>query len=183
MEKKYSIVLRDGKPHCVSTRTPTKWSVQKVEELIKECIEWMTAEQDNIFVEEFLVKQGWYPSLITIKIKAFQKLKPVPDLTEIYRLYSIVKKIQEMKLLKGGLTKKYDATITKLTLSHHHEYRDRIDQGANSTYFFQQNVLNQDVQGKSAAELARRYQQIIRSLPGSQSIPLPGATEIPADIE
>jgi len=163
---------------------PTKWTVEAVENLIKEMIAWLSEpEGDNIFPGEFMVKKGYYPNLISGKIKAFQNENPAPDLTEIYRLYSIAQKISEMKLVKKGLTKKYDPTITKLVLSNKYGYREGIEQAARGGLFFQQNILNPAIQDKSAAELARNYQQIVRSLPGSQSIPLPGTEEISADIE
>ena len=188
MEKKYSIVSvngKDGQPslRCKSHRVSFIWSVEKIENLIQEMLVWMNEDANNIFVQEYLIKQGWYPNLITDKIRSFQKQDPIPDLTEIYRLYSIAKKMQEMKLLKGGLTKKYDPTITKLSLSHHHAYKEHIEQAAQGGFFFQQNILNANLQDKSAADLARNYQQIVRNLPGSQSVPLPRSDEIREDTE
>jgi len=180
-------VCINGKLTCRTTRLPYKWTIERIEDVLHEMIAWMNEEQDNLFPTEFLIKQGYSPDLIAQKIRAWERMDPKdrPDLTEIYRLYSMVKKTSEMKTLKGGLTKKYDSAITKLTLSHHHGYREHIEQGAaGQSYIFQQNIINQNNdKTKSAADHARDYQQLVRGLPGGQPVPLQGPEEIRADIE
>jgi hypothetical protein len=187
MEKKYEIVLRDGKPICKTTKLSTKWTPARIEEILRDMIAWMNDPEHphNIFQTEYLLTKGLYPNFISGKIRTWEKMeeKDRPDLTEIYHLCSMAKKTSEMKVLKGGLLKKYDPTIAKLTLSQHHGYKERIEQGANNNFYVQQNILNANLQNRSATEIARRYQQNVRNLPGSQSIPLPGAEEISADIE
>jgi len=187
MERRSEIVLRNGKLTTKTTRLPTKWTVERIQGILTEMLEWMREDNDNLFPSEFLLKNGYSHDLITQKIRVWERMdeRDRPDLTEIYRLYSMAKKTSEMKTLKGGLTKKYDSAITKLTLSHHHGYREHIEQGAaGSSYIFQQNIINQNNdKTKSAADHARDYQQLVRGLPGGKPVSLQGPDEICADIE
>ena len=184
MKRKYKMILKNGKLSCKAQTLPYKWTLERVEQLLNDMIEWMKAP-DNLFPKEYLVKRGLYPGLIADKIRRWERMNEEdrPNLTEIYRLYSIVKATSEMKVLKGGLTKKYDPTITKLALSHHHGYGNHLEQGATGSIVFQQNILNAEVnKTKSDVEIIRNYQSLVRGLSSSESSQVQEPTEIRADI-
>lgn len=104
----------DGKQFSSEYQPAEKWTEKKALALGNELITWLTAEEENMFFEEFLYLNNDYylglPSYLAEKFSSFSKL------------LEKAKKIQEIKLVKYGCFDKLNATMTKFTLINNHNY-------------------------------------------------------------
>ena len=115
----------EGKQFSSDYQPKEKWTEQEALKILNELLDWLKektkkSESNNLFVQDFLViEKDLSPTL-------FNYLSDKHS--SVSRLYKKAKKIQEMKLVKLGLSNKFSATITKFVLTNHHNYRDKIDQ-------------------------------------------------------
>lgn len=95
------------------------WSDETIQLIIDGLIEWLLKDPDNIFIGEFLVNEVGISSL-----RFLEKLRERPYLGKEYRK---VKDIQEYKLLKDGLLKRYDSSLVKFVLSNKFNYAEKAE--------------------------------------------------------
>ncbi len=129
-----------------------KWTEQEAIKLAEELLAWIK-EPDHTFYEDFLcVENDYYPELISYLSNKFS-----PFLNLIKR----AKKIQEMKLIKLGISDKVATTMSIFCLKNHHDYKDRKDHNINAT-------IESDLSGLSTEELLKRAEamRIIESEKG-----------------
>lgn len=96
-----------------------KWTEEKALSLGNKLIEWLKAEEENIFFAEFLyINNDYYEELISYLTKKFKSF---------LNLIEKAKKIQEIKLMKFGCFDKLNSTMTKFTLTNNHGWKDKQD--------------------------------------------------------
>ena len=93
-----------------------KWTLESAMELGHGLLDWME-EDGNMFYQEYLcVANDYYEDLIGYLCKKFNPF---------LELIKKAEKIQEMKLVKGGLDGKTHPAMTIFVLKNHHEYKDK----------------------------------------------------------
>ena len=102
----------DGKQFSKDYQPQEKWTEKRALEVGNELLEWLKAEDDNLFFEEFLyLENDYYTELIAYLSKKF---------SSFLRLIEKAKKIQEIKLYKYGAFDKLNSQITKFVLINEH---------------------------------------------------------------
>jgi len=184
MEEKSRISVASGKPRAVTYGRGDAKTVEELQKVCQELIDWMLEDGDNLFIDEFFVKHNYRPGWVALQIKRLRKNGTVEDeLSSVMEMYLVAHKIQELKLAKGGLKGDFNPLICKLMLSHHHRYKEFLDNASSGNPVFNQYVTNVSIQNKSAEEIARNYTNLVRGLSSGQPLSLPRPEEIPADIE
>ena len=114
---KGNIRPEDGKQFSSEYQPAEKWTEERALKLGDELINWLHAEDENMFFAEFLyLNNDYYEDLISYLAKKF---------TSFSDLLKKAKKIQEVKLVKFGVFDKLNATMTIFCLKNHHGYKDK----------------------------------------------------------
>lgn len=94
----------------------TKWDEDKLVELFKELEYWLNADPKNLFMTEFFTNKG-------LRRQSLHELLTVhPWMQGDYD--RLVEK-QQYKLLKAGLFREVDSTLTKFVLSSKYNWKDK----------------------------------------------------------
>lgn len=94
----------------------TKWDEDKLVELFKELEDWLNADPKNLFMTEFFTNKG-------LRRQSLHELLTVhPWMQGDYD--RLVEK-QQYKLLKAGLFREVDSTLTKFVLSSKYNWKDK----------------------------------------------------------
>lgn len=94
----------------------TKWDEDKLVELFKELEDWLNADPKNLFMTEFFTDKG-------LRRQSLHELLTVhPWMQGDYD--RLVEK-QQYKLLKAGLFREVDSTLTKFVLSSKYNWKDK----------------------------------------------------------
>ena len=128
--------IADDEEYCYQHRPtnakkggrPVKYDNKYIENLADEVLEWFNADEDNVFLDDFMVEKGLpgqYVSRFAKKNDYFcESLK-------------ICKTIQKQRLLHKGLDGEWDKTLTLFTLKNVSEMRDKqehkVEQDGNIT--------------------------------------------------
>ena len=184
-----SPISADGEKTLPQKSKPTcgrlvEWTVERALALVSECRDWLNG-QDNYFLQEFLIKKGHPYNCFNTLLRNFRRskeAKPDLDFSEYEIAYKTLIKIQELKLVKSGLNGKHNPVVTNHILSVYHGFRKREEERALAGQI-NFNIMNVSIQNKSAAELARDYQSLIRGVSPGESPSIQGPREIRADIE
>lgn len=114
---KGKIKPEDGKQFSSDYQPKEKWSEKRATDLGSELIDWLNAEDENVFFQEFLIiNKKLYPDITRYLCNKY---------SSFYELIETAKKIQEIKLVKFGVFDKLNSTMTKFVLINHHEYTDK----------------------------------------------------------
>lgn len=93
-----------------------KWDEDKLDELFKELEDWLNADPKNLFMTEFFTDKG-------LRRQNLHELLTVhPWMQGDYD--RLVEK-QQYKLLKAGLFREVDSTLTKFVLSSKYNWKDK----------------------------------------------------------
>jgi hypothetical protein len=96
---------------------PVIWTEEKVLQLGEELIEWLKADEDNVWFERFLYEvKDLYPQLIG------EMRDKYPKFAELIKK---AKKIQENKLVDGTLKHSLNPTMSIFVLKNHYQYTDK----------------------------------------------------------
>ena len=107
----------DGKQFSKDYQPAEKWTEKKTTQLGIDLIEWLKADDQNIFFNEFLyINNDHNEKLISYLCKKFLSFST---------LIEKAKKIQEIKLVKFSVFDKLNATMTKFTLINNHGWKDK----------------------------------------------------------
>lgn len=125
---KGNIKSTDGKPFEKGNKAAQKWTEEIALKFGNDILNWMEAEDENIFFEEFIYMKAIptdyhptvkiYPELITYLNKTF---------TAFFKLYGKAEKLQEIKLKKFGCFDKLNASMTKFTLINNHNWKEKSE--------------------------------------------------------
>ena len=103
-------------------RTPSgnykniKWTKANAEALFDELLDWMRADPKNIVWDRFtVIEKQLYPEIVSYLVRRY------PSLEE---KLSMAKKIQEIRLIEGGLTKDLDKAVSIFLLKTKYGYID-----------------------------------------------------------
>lgn len=123
---KGNIRPEDGKQFSSTYQPNEKWTEKKALELGHEMLDWFQEKDDkgndigNILFDDFLViKKKLYPDLPTYLAKKF---------TSFLELYNTAVKIQEIKLMKGGLLNTVNVNMSKFILMCNHGMNENQNQ-------------------------------------------------------
>ena len=79
--------------------------------------EWMQ-RPDSVFFKSFAIERGYSP----------QRLAEFADKSKVFsEVYEKAKAWQECRLAVGGLTKKFEPSLTKFLLANQHGYREKSE--------------------------------------------------------
>lgn len=96
---------------------PVIWTEEKILQLGEELIEWLKADEDNVWFERFLYEEkNLYPQLIG------EMKGKYPKFAELLKK---AKKIQENKLVDGTLKHNLNPTMAIFVLKNHYQYTDK----------------------------------------------------------
>jgi hypothetical protein len=96
---------------------PVKWTEEKILQLGEELIEWLKADEDNIWFERFLYEEkDLYPQLIG------EMKDKYPKFAELIKK---AKKIQEGKIVDGSFKHSLNPTMAIFVLKNHYQYTDK----------------------------------------------------------
>ena len=96
---------------------PVIWTEEKILQLGQELIDWLKADEDNIWFERFLYEEkDLYPQLIGEMTGKYEKFA---------ELIKKAKKIQESKLVDGTLKMGLNPTMAIFVLKNHYQYTDK----------------------------------------------------------
>lgn len=122
---KGNIIPEDGKQFSKEYQPAEKWTEKVSLQFANDLLDWMNAEDENIFFDDFLFnvanpknygkRNRIYPDLIDYLCNKFSSFS---DLLEVAR------KKQEIKLKKFGVFDKLNASMTKFTLINNHGWAD-----------------------------------------------------------
>ena len=108
-----------GKQFSKDYQPPVKWTEERALKVGQDLIDWLNAEEENMFYEEFLLIVNDYdlnlPKYLAGKFSSF------------YELLEKAKKIQELKLKKYGVFDKLNPSMTKFVLINNHGWTDRSE--------------------------------------------------------
>lgn len=108
-----------GKRKQMRTRKDnTARSNEEIEKYFDGLLEWMEADDKNIFVKDYFNKERVQEKVIH---------KWIIEMPWLEEKYEIAKSIQEVKLLNQGLHKQLDSALTKFVLSAHHDYKEKTE--------------------------------------------------------
>ena len=96
---------------------PKKFTEDWLKDEAKAFEEWMQLP-DSVFFKSFAIDRGYSPQ----RFVEFAEQSKV--FAEVYRK---AKEWQECKLAVGGLTKKYEPSLTKFLLANQHGYREKSE--------------------------------------------------------
>ena len=109
-----NIKPEDGVQFAQGNKAAEKWTEKKALELGDGLLKWLK-EPDNIFYEEYLIiEKGLYTELLQYLAKKF---------SSFLNLMGHAKKIQEIKLLKGGVKADLSSAMTKFVLINNHGFK------------------------------------------------------------
>lgn len=109
----------NGKLFEKGNKAAEKWTEEDATKLGNELIEWMYSSADNIFFEEFLLGKRLYRG----KIRKLRDRFPSFGI-----LIEEAKQIQENKIVKGGLKRKFSEGMSKFLLINNHDgYSEKKD--------------------------------------------------------
>lgn len=117
-----------GKRFSETYQPPEKWTEERALEVAFNLLDWLRAEDENIFFKDYLHLKNSYPKNIvkylSDKFKSFREV--IED----------AKNIQEIKLVKFGVFDKLNSGLTKHVLDNVHgwtsqkiETKQEINQG------------------------------------------------------
>jgi len=133
---KGNIKPEDGKQFSSEYQPQEKWTEKKALDIGGELIEWMKLEDENIFMDDFLVIVNDYPEgLISYLSKKF---------TSFSNLIDKAKQIQRTKLIKFGVMDKLNAPMTKFTLINNHGMFDKVEFNNNHSGAVATTVLSKE---------------------------------------
>lgn len=125
---KGNIKPEDGKQFSKEYQPAEKWTEKVSLKFANDLLEWMNAEDENIFFDDFLFNVAnpkdygknnrIYPELIDYLCDKFSSFS---------KLLEIAKKKQEIKLKKFGVFDKLNASMTKFTLINNHGWKDKSE--------------------------------------------------------
>jgi hypothetical protein len=96
---------------------PVIWTEEKILQLGEELIEWLKADDENVWFERFLYEEkDLYPQLIS------EMKGKYPKFAELIKK---AKKIQENKLVDGTLKHSLNPTMAIFVLKNHYQYTDK----------------------------------------------------------
>lgn len=124
-----NIRSEDGKPFQKGNKAGEKWNEEASLMLFNDLHDWMKAEDENVFIEDFLYfqcdeskyKGKIYPELMSYLSGRF---------TACFKLHEKAKEMQKLKLMKLGAFDKLNSSIVKFLLSAQHGMSEKtiIDQ-------------------------------------------------------
>ena len=96
--------------------TNTKWTEPKANRLFDELLDWMRADTKNIVWDRFtVIEKGLYPEIISYLASKFESCA---------KKLEMAKKIQEIRLVEGGLTRDLDKSVSIFLLKTKYGYID-----------------------------------------------------------
>lgn len=120
-----NIKPEDGKQFSKDYQPAEKWTEKVSLKFANDLLDWMNAEDENIFFDDFLFNVAnpkdygknnrIYPQLIDYLCNKF---------SSFLKLIEIAQKKQEIKLKKFGVFDKLNASMTKFTLINNHGWTD-----------------------------------------------------------
>lgn len=120
---------------------PSVWDELAVTRLGNDLIAWLQADDDNIFVEDFLSQHGLYrqaQARLTSKFEVFRDL------------IKAAKEIQEIKINRLALKQKVNPVMAIFLLKNHHGYADKQEIKTENLNY---NYDPADLRAKTADEL------------------------------
>jgi len=102
---------------------PKTYTKEWLEKEAQAFLDWMELP-DSIFFKSFAIERGYSP----------QRLTEFADQSNVFaEVLKRAKGWQESKLVKGGLRKEYDSSITKFVLVNHHGYKEKSEISGDQT--------------------------------------------------
>jgi len=98
---------------------PKKLTKDEAIKLGQELIEWMEADEKNVFVAKFISGRGISRQVLKNTQEYYEEFK---------ELYEIAKFMQEARLLDLGGRQKLNAAIAIFSLKNNHGYADKVEQ-------------------------------------------------------
>lgn len=95
---------------------PPKYDDEFIENLADKMTDWFEKDEDNMFLEKFMIEQGLHNQYVTRFAKKNEYFSET---------LKRIKGIQKMKLLERGLTGEFDRTMVIFTLKNVSDMRDK----------------------------------------------------------
>lgn len=155
-----NIKPEDGKQFQKGDKAAEIWTEKIALKLGNDLLDWMLAEDENIFFEEFIFiiadaknyheRAKIYPELIPYLKNKF---------SSFLKLIEKAKKLQEVKLNKFGCFDKLNASMTKFMLINHHNYKDRSEIDHSSKDGSMSTKINVTVLDRETAENLKKLNE------------------------
>lgn len=86
---------------------PQLWTLERIEQEAAHLIEWITADEKNLWIQDFAFQRGFWPS----RIHEFDKLSKC-----FSAAHQLLNEVTAKRLLNKGLEKEYDASLVRFYL-------------------------------------------------------------------